>query len=135
LRAYQNRRRIRPTKSLLPWLFAIALNLARDHLRKSGPAAPATALIEEATEAPTGADPVHSRVAAREFGAEVERAVRRLPAPLREVFLLAREAQMSGAEVARALRCSPAAARKRLSRAMHILRKELAPWLEQAEDR
>ncbi len=130
LRAYRARRRIRPTVSLRPWLFSIAVNLARDYFRRAARALPLQALEERATE-PTATDQVPAQVLAKQLLGQLEIALRRMPPRLREVFLLARESKMSGREIARTLRCTEDAARKRLSRAMQHLQKELAPWLDQ----
>lgn len=129
VRLYQARSRFHPGNSQRPfstWLFGIAANLARNHLRWRGrhPEAP----LEEAIEPSGGEDPSTS-AEQQEQSEAVQRAVTNLPADQREVLILSEYEEMSHLEIASALGCSPKAVERRLSRARESLRKELSRYL------
>jgi RNA polymerase sigma-70 factor (ECF subfamily) len=91
-----------------PWLFTIAANKARDHLRKKN----RRRMLE--LSAPSGDDdsssfvdllevdvpPPDARLSAAETSERVQRALARLPYPLREILLLAYFQRLSYAQVA-----------------------------------
>lgn len=114
------RGRYRPGSPFKPWLFAIATNAARDHLRRRRP--------EELTS--DGAPP-HDVAAeagpARDPGLErqVRAALEQLPAPQREAILLHRFEGLSFAEIAQTLGVTESAVKVRAHRGYLRLRELL----------
>jgi len=130
VRLYQTRGRFRPGPSgasFPPWLFGIAANLARNHLRwqTRHPTLP----LEEARGAATEKNPglsaeLHEREAA------VRTAVSGLPPDLREALILSEYEGLPQAEIAAVAGCSVKAVERRLSHARERLRRELSRYLE-----
>ena len=96
------------------WIFQIARNLARDHLRAVGRRPALTPLSEHS--APVG-DPV--------AGMALDAALDGLTVEDREVFLLKELAGLSYSEIAQACGLTPDAVRSRLHRARLSLRRQL----------
>ena len=96
------------------WIFQIARNLARDHLRARGRAAVTTELGEHAV---VSADPVRTL--------ELKTALLTLADDDREVFLLKEVAGLAYAEIADACGLTPDAVRSRLHRARLALRRQM----------
>jgi RNA polymerase sigma-70 factor (ECF subfamily) len=102
-------------RSLKPWLFQVAVNLARELLRRrrAPPARPAAA------------------VADRELREVIERALEELPEKTRVAFVLRELGGLTTDEVASAERCSPEAVRQRIMEARRRLRDVLGPRMRQ----
>ena len=129
VRLYQTRGRFRPAASVRPfstWLFGIAANLARTHLRwrSRHPEFP----MDEAPETGSGDNP-SSDAELRERAEAVRRAVAALPHDLREALVLSEYEGLSQAEIASVAGCSAKAVERRLSRARELLRKDLSRYL------
>lgn len=129
VRLYLTRQRFRPGASARPfstWLFGIAANLARNHLRwrSRHPESP----MEEAPETGSGDNP-SSDAELRERGEAVRGAVAALPHDLREALVLSEYAGLSHAEIASVAGCSAKAVERRLSRARELLKKDLSRYL------
>lgn len=126
VQVYQGRLKFRPGKPFSTWLFGIAANLARNHLRwhRRHP----TLAMEEAGEVSTGQDPGRS-AEAKERESAVRSAIAALPPDLRESLILAEYERLSHAEIAVIAGCSVKAVERRISRARDILRRELAHYL------
>jgi len=127
LRVYRHRERFRPGAKFSTWLFAIALNLCRNHARhrRVRLAIPLDAVPEPATDdaAPdTGLLQTEKAVAVR-------RAVAGLPEPLKTATLLCEYEDLSLAEAATAAGCTPKAIETRLYRARALLRSALTAYL------
>ena len=129
VRLYQTRTRFRSGtsgRSFSSWLFGIAANLARMHLRWRG--RHPTLSLEEAPDPGTEENPgVNAELHERE--AAVRDAVSALPPDLRETLILSVYEGLSHSEIAAAANCSVKAVERRLSRAREILRKELSRHL------
>jgi RNA polymerase sigma-70 factor (ECF subfamily) len=133
VRVWQQRQKFRAGAEFRPWLFAIAVNLARNRLRwwRRRP--------EVALEEWTQADETEATQETRSAGAEmlergerataVRDAVAALPRSLREALVLFEYEQLSHLEIATALGCTPKAVEARLYRAREKLRKSLLPRL------
>jgi len=118
-------------RGIRPYLFAAvrnrALNALRDHrvqlamhdrlLRHSETVRPALAAASD------------SAAITNDLAAVVARVVRDMPPRCREVFTMLRYQHLSYAEVAQLLSISPKTVEIHVSRALTILRTELAPWL------
>lgn len=128
VRVWTQRAKFRAEAEFRPWLFAIALNLARNRLRWWR-RRPEVALEEWTEGASTGED---SAAAAeqRERAEVVRGAVAALPRELREALVLFEYEQLSHAEIAAALGCTAKAVETRIYRARAGLRKALARWVE-----
>lgn len=126
VRLYQGRSKFHAERSFPTWLFGIAANLARNHLRwqRRHPTLP----MEEAGEVASEGDPGES-AQAREREQAVRTAVTGLPPDLRESLILGEYERLSHAEIAVIAGCSAKAVEHRISRAREILRKELSRYL------
>lgn len=134
VRAWQRRDSFRPTAEFRPWLFAIAVNLARNRLRWwrrrpsvsldtwSEPAAVRAGTNSEAggiaASAPVGAAALETA----ERAAAVRDAVAALPVELREALVLFEYEEFSHAEIAAMVGATPKAIETRVYRAREKLR-------------
>ena len=100
-----------PSGSALPWLYGIAGNLVRHHLRRK----PAPTLAGRETTVDW--DAVDDRLDAQSLGPRLRAALAALTGDERELLLLVAWEQLSPSEAAAALGINPATARSRLHRA------------------
>jgi RNA polymerase sigma-70 factor (ECF subfamily) len=98
------------------WVFQVARNLARDHLRRMAHRGP----VVEPVDAP-------SAFTDRAVVLSLQAAIRRLPDPDRDMFLMREVAGLTYDEIALACDVTPDAVRNRLHRARLVLREALAP--------
>lgn len=127
VRLWTQRDRYRAGAPFRPWLFAIAVNLARNRLRwwRRRPEVTIDAWSGEGDEVDG------SRAAeARERAEAVRRAVTALPRDLREAIVLAEYEGLSHAESAATLGTTAKAVESRLYRARARLRAALDGWRE-----
>jgi RNA polymerase sigma-70 factor, ECF subfamily len=137
VRVYQSRTRYRPTGAFSTWLFAIASNLARHHLRwrLRHPSISIDAPAGEhsiAENLPASAPDPSVRLEEDERADAVRKAISELPPDLREVLILCEYEDMSYSQVAKIQSCSEKAVETRLYRARGILRKKLERWLRES---
>ena len=127
VRVWQQRDKFRHDAAFRPWIFAIAVNLARNRLRwwRSRP----EVALEEWTE--SAKDPASGATAAEraERSAAVRDAIASLPTELREALVLFEYEQMSQAEIAIAVGATPKAVENRVRRARERLKPILRSWL------
>ncbi len=128
VRVWQRRDQFREGAAVRPWIFAIAVNLARNRLRwwRRRP----NVALEEWDEMPgertaAGAEAMerNERVTA------VVAAVAELPGELREALVLFEYEGLGQAEIAATLGCSVKAVESRVARAREKLRAALARWM------
>lgn len=131
VRVWQQRSKFRAGAAFRPWVFAIAINLARNRQRwwRRRPTVP----LETWTETPT-ADGSHPAGGAeelerRECAEAVRAAVAALPLDLREALVLFEYQQLSHAEIAAAVNATPKAVEARIYRAREKLRGALRRWV------
>jgi RNA polymerase sigma-70 factor (ECF subfamily) len=130
VRVYEHRARYRATAPFSSWLFAIAANLCKNHLRWRA-RHPTVALDAELDQpkAPsplTHASPTPAEAAERnEQIRRVQHAIQTLPHDLRTALFLFEYQEMSHAEIATVLGCTPKAVETRLYRARQTLRENL----------
>lgn len=135
VRLWQQREKFRREAAFRPWLFSIAINLARNRLRwwrrRPGVALEDWNEVEKpaAGESHLEGELAAARLERQERGAAVREAVAALPADLREALVLFEYEGWSHAEIATALGCSTKAVETRIHRAREKLRKPLAKWL------
>jgi RNA polymerase sigma factor (sigma-70 family) len=126
VRVYQHRFRFREDAKFSTWLFQIAINLARDHARRSQHRSP----IGWKT-APEGIDE-HSpalALAETEKITAIRNAIAQLPGDFREALLLSTYEQKSHAEIAELVGASAKAVENRIYRARALLKKALVRFL------
>lgn len=133
VRVYQSNQRYRPTGAFSTWLFSIAANLARQHLRwrRRHPTVSmddepedAIALSEKLTS--HEGSPAHDALR-KDEAVLVKKAIEELPPDLREAIILFEYHDMSYAEISDVVGCSSKAVETRLYRAKNILREKLSP--------
>jgi RNA polymerase sigma-70 factor (ECF subfamily) len=130
VRVWQQRGKFRAGAAVRPWVFSIAINLARNRLRwwRRRP----TVELHEwsaaegagSREQGAGAE----RLEAQERAAAVHDAIATLPVELREAIVLFEYEQMSQAEIAAAVGATPKAVETRIYRARERLREALKRW-------
>ena len=121
------------------WLYGIALNLCRKHLRDRSRRA-ATGGPELMEAQPSRAHGVLSSVLRHEMAERIKVAVGRLPTSMREAFILRYAQGLDYPEIAEITGVSEGSARVRAFRARALLRQELGAvvdtvWLEKDQDR
>ncbi len=134
VRVYRARLGYQPASRFSTWLFAIATNLARHHLRWQR-RHPAVSLDETDDESslhgriPSASGTPSGDAIKAERAAAVKEAIGSLPQDLREAIILFEYEDMSHAEIAAVVGCSAKAVETRIYRARQILRKQLQPFL------
>ncbi|HXX92778.1 MAG TPA: sigma-70 family RNA polymerase sigma factor [Planctomycetota bacterium] len=132
--AYKDIGRFQNRSKFSTWLYGIALNMCRKHLRDK--ARHATLAAPEVLEAqPARGRGVLSSVIRHEMAERLEVSVARLPTPMREAFLLRCVDGMDYPEISSITGTSEGTARVRAFRARALLREELGSvvdtvWLE-----
>lgn len=123
VRLWQQRARYRAGAAFRPWVFAIAVNLARNRLRwwRSRPEVALEEWTENASETATGAGAAE----ARERAAAVRDAIATLPMELREAIVLFEYERLSHAEIAATVGATAKAVENRIHRARERLRAAL----------
>lgn len=116
-----------PERPLCPWLHAIVRNRVRDHWRTLGrPDASGASLDDDGPEPLDGESPDPlDRAERSELERALGRAVERLPAGMRRTVEMRAFAGLSFEDVARRLGRTTVAIRKRYSRALQLLRRDL----------
>jgi len=133
VRVWQQRARFHGGAAFRPWLFAIAINLARNRLRwwRRRP----NVSLEEWTDpgdatGATGEGQIGAASLERaERAAAVRDAIAALPAELREAIVLFEYEEMSHTEIAGVVGATPKAVETRIYRAKEKLRVALRRWV------
>lgn len=136
VRIFRARETFRTTEKFTTWLYTIAANLARNHLRwrvrhpnisleaeTELNDQPLASVLPSETPGPDETALAAERVAA------VRAAVNRLPDGMREAIVLCEWEDRSVAEAAAILETTPKAVESRLHRGRQILRERLKAWL------
>ncbi|HKA89338.1 MAG TPA: RNA polymerase sigma factor [Haliangiales bacterium] len=129
LQLHRARHDFRRDTRLRPWIMTIALNLARDLLRRRG-RRPELEIDEEVLAAPAAASPA----ANVDDRARVRRALAELPTEQREVIELHWFEELPFNDIAAMLGCSPGAVRVRAHRGYVNLRKTLGNVVPSDQD-
>jgi RNA polymerase sigma-70 factor, ECF subfamily len=131
-RVYATRRRYTVRAKFSTWLFTIAANLCRNHLRwrqRRGESVPETLESEDAEpgESRQSLDDSPDQAAIRsESISLIKTAIDKLPHDLKTVILLYEYQSLSYAEISSVLGCSVKAVEMKLYRARHLLRERLS---------
>jgi RNA polymerase sigma-70 factor (ECF subfamily) len=107
----------RGESSARTWLFQIVVHACRRRARRRAGEPEDHAPLEEAAALPAAGSGADERVAARQVGAAIERALSEMPEDAREVLLLRDVEGLSGPEAAAAMELDLAAMKSRLHRA------------------
>jgi len=125
LRAWESLPRSKSERPFRPWLIQIAVNAARDALKKSRPLDFADLPGDEALQIASAEPGPEEQLESSEALARLAEAVQALPAPYRMAVALRYEAEMSYEEMAQALQLPLNTVRTHLHRAKGILRQTL----------
>jgi len=136
VRVFRARASFRTGEKFSTWLFTIAANLARNHLRWRS-RHPNVSLETETGDSEqtlgstltTNNPAPNEQALADERARAVRAAVSKLPEDLREAIVLCEWEEFSVAEAATILESTPKAVESRLYRARQILREWLKQWL------
>jgi RNA polymerase sigma-70 factor (ECF subfamily) len=126
LRALRSIQQYRPTQRFKPWLYAIAVNVARDHFKRADTRY-AVALTDE--EFTSLADPIELDDSIADDSQRVAAAIRALPVHQREALILRYYQDLSLAEIAETLAIPIGTVKSRLSLGLRQLRL----WLKDDE--
>jgi RNA polymerase sigma-70 factor, ECF subfamily len=137
IRAFRSLRNLRSDEAFTSWLFRIAINLSRNHLR-SRPHFRVESLDQFATseedsqelQLPDSTHDPARMVENREMQATVRKAVGSLSAAHREVVTLHHLEGMRVDDIADILHCSVGTVKSRLSRARDELKRKLRSYVE-----
>lgn len=125
LKAWKGISAFTPGTSFRAWVFRIARNGLIDHQRRERP----TGRVED-WEEHAGAEPAAlTQIVHDETRRMIEEACGRLPASVRDAFLLRTQEGLSFAEIAEALDSTEETVRWRVHKARQLLLKELGPYL------
>lgn len=122
-RAYSGLGRFRGDARLKHWLYRIALNLCRDHLKSGQTREDSVGALEGALEPLDGGAGPEERALGREAVRSLERAVERLPAKYREAFILKHIEDLSYEEMQGIVGMAVPALKVRVHRAREMLKK------------
>ncbi len=130
VRVWQQREKFRAGAEFRPWIFAIAVNLARNRLRwwRRRPSVALEAWTEAGEPGARSQEAGAQKLERAECAAAVRDAIAALPLELREAIVLFEYEQLSHAEIAVALGCTPKAVETRIYRAREKLRAALERW-------
>ena len=127
VRVWQQREKFRAGAEFRPWVFSIAVNLARNRLRwwRRRPEVALEEWNEGASDSANSAESAERS----ERAAAVRDAIAALPLELREALVLFEYEQMSHAEIAVAVGATSKAVETRIYRAREKLRGALKRWV------
>ena len=112
-------RQYRPAQRFKPWLYAIALNAARDHFKRADTRRTDTVSDEDLAAVPV---PMDDPVLTADDIQQIAAAIKRLPLHQREVVVLRYYEDWSLAEIAEALHIPTGTVKSRLSLGLQRLR-------------
>ena len=127
VRVWQQREKFKAGAEFRPWVFAMAVNLARNRLRwwRRRP----EVALEEWSPAGDGEPTTANRLEVAERATAVRDAIAALPVELREAIVLFEYEELSQAEIAVAVGATVKAVETRIHRAREKLRGALKRWV------
>jgi len=118
IKAYKSLNSFKTKKKFFPWLYTIAINLTRNHLRKKKPL-----LVESFDHLRTDKDNPEQAVFKQQEAEALARYIQRLPVSLREAVILRYYFYLPFEEIARILCISLSGAKMRVYRGLEKLEK------------
>lgn len=130
VRVWQQREKYRPGAAFRPWVFAIAVNLARNRLRwwRKRPEVALEEWADRDGSSESGRTGGARGLELAERALAVRDAIAGLPVDLREAIVLFEYQEMSHTEIAAAVGATPKAVETRIHRAREKLRNALKRW-------
>ena len=130
VRVWQQREKFRAGAAFRPWVFSIAVNLARNRLRwwRRRPTVSLDGWSETPGEGPVAKGEGAEALERGERAAAVRDAIAALPVELREAIVLFEYERLSHAEIAEVVGATAKAVETRIYRAREKLRVVLARW-------
>jgi RNA polymerase sigma-70 factor (ECF subfamily) len=122
LRAWRGIQQYQAARRFKPWLYAIAVNVARDHFKRAATRYAVTLTDEEFFSL---ADPIELEDCLQDDSRRVARAISALPVHQREAIILRYYQDLSLAEIAEALSIPIGTVKSRLSLGLRQLRGQL----------
>jgi RNA polymerase sigma-70 factor (ECF subfamily) len=123
IQAWQHIGQLRSAKALNSWLYRIAANVSKRHIRKYR----ARKLFStEAADLPDNTEDGYNKVRHSEEVGRLKNAVERLPVKLRQVIVLHYMQYLTIAEAAEAAEVTEGTFKSRLNRALKVLRKQIS---------
>ena len=116
IKAYKSLNSFKTKKKFFPWLYTIAINLTRNHLRKKKPL-----LVENFDHLQTDKNNPEQAVSKQQQAEALAGYIQRLPVSLREAVILRYYFYLSFEEIARILCISLSAAKMRVYRGLKKL--------------
>lgn len=132
VRVYRHRGSYQPHRNFSTWIFGIAANLARNHLRwkRRHPEELLETTDDSSHPVAPNATP-HEQAATREKVRAVQQAINDLPSPLREALVLSIYEGLPHEEIAHVTDSTAKAVEIRIHRARNLLRQRMANLLAQ----
>jgi RNA polymerase sigma-70 factor (ECF subfamily) len=137
MRVFLHRRRYRRSGKFSTWIYTIAVNLAKNEIRRKVrlsrvvPIDPVTEMNESGTLQLTDQGPVaDEQTATRDLSRVVRRAILKLPPKYREVLILRDLQELSYIEIGEILGIPGGTVRSRINRARLALKDKLAPFIK-----
>jgi RNA polymerase sigma-70 factor, ECF subfamily len=125
LRAYRAYRALPEDANVRAWLFAIATNLFRNHVRSEKRRSTFQAAVVFATRSEAGESGPDGESAYRETRTLIEEVVARLPVKQQTAFVLRKIHELDYETIARTLDCSADSARAHVFQALRKIRQSL----------
>jgi len=116
IKAYKSLNSFKKKQKFFPWLYTIAMNLTRNHLKKKKPL-----LVESFDHLQTDKNNPEQAVSKQQDAEALARYIQRLPVSLREAVILRYYFYLSFEEIARILCISLSAAKMRVYRGLEKL--------------
>ena len=137
VRVYESRHRYSPSARFSRWLFTIATNLARNHVRWKQRHPEVALESDEDEQSPLehvddGNPSASKQLETKERAMAVKQAITGLPTDLRTALVLFEYEDLSHSEIAAIEGCSIKAIETRLYRARQFLEQKLAHWLKKS---
>jgi RNA polymerase sigma-70 factor (ECF subfamily) len=116
IKAYKSLNSFIPKKNFFPWLYTIAINLTRNHLKKKKPL-----IVENFDHLQTDKDNPEQAVSKQQEAEELALYIQRLPVSLREAIILRYYHYLHFEEISQILCISLSAAKMRVYRGLEKL--------------
>ena len=122
LRAYEARSRYREGSNVDTWLFTIAYNICKNHYRSNAYEAELLASLDAE---PVSDQQIEVEMDAAQLDEALDRVLSELPAPLRQLFSLHYQEELTIPQVAEIVGIPEGTVKSRLHKTMNIIRKKL----------